>query len=96
MPIIFHFLNGHNIIVRGERVAWWRRVLMALGFAVRFKDYDEPDLHYVSGKAVADARGLTEEAAARRRAAAEAQRQEAQKANPNPGAKPRLYVPGGR
>ena len=94
MPVIFHFLNGHNIIVRGERVVWWRRVLMALGFAVRFRDYDEPDLHYVSGKAVALTRGLTEEAAARRRAEGQARAEAEAKKNPNPGRKPRVWTPG--
>ena len=94
MPIIFFPNTQQQIIARGERLGFCKKFLLAIGFPVDVQSAFTDDVwtltrHHPPIMQITDdeARRRSEENV--KRAAEEA------KKNPNPGAKPRLYVPRG-
>ena len=95
MPVIFFPNTQQQVIARGDRLGWMKKLLLWLGFPVDVRSAYNEDVWTLT-KHHPPILQITEDEAMRRRAEGQARAEAEAKKNPNPGAKPRLYVPGGR
>ena len=94
MPIIFFPNTQQQIIARGERLGFCKKLLLAIGVPVDVQSAFSDDVYTIT-KHHPPVLQLTDEEA-KRRSEANAKRQEEEaKKNPKPGREPRLYVPRG-
>ena len=93
MPI-FIFLHSKQepLITRGEHVDIWKRILLWLGFAVRFQSMQSDDVYNIPARSISHTQELPD-AELQIRLARQA---EARKKNPNPGPAPKAIVPKGK
>jgi len=95
MPIIFYPGLKEQIVARGERLKWRHRICMAFGIPFDVETLSSQDVYTIS-KYLPPTLQLTDDAAARRIAEGQARAEAERKRMPNPGAKPKLFVPGQR
>jgi hypothetical protein len=94
MPIIFFPNTQQQILARGERLGFCKKLLLAIGVPVDVQSAFSEDVYTIT-KHHPPVLQLTDEEA-RRRSEANAKRQEEErKHNPNPGAKPKVWTPRG-
>lgn len=93
MPIIFNPGTQQQIIARGERLGWCKKVLLAIGYPVDVQSAYSDDFYTIT-KYQPPILQLSDEEASRRQEAARRAAGAEQKRNPNPGPKPRVWTPG--
>jgi hypothetical protein len=93
MPI-FIFLHSRQepVIVRGERLDIWKRILLWFGFPVKFQSMQTDDIYNIPARSISHMQELPD-AELQRRMAMQA---ENKKKNPNPGSLPKAIVPKGK
>lgn len=97
MPI-FVFLHSKQepVVTRGEYLNIWKRILLWLGFPVRFKAMQSEDVYNIPARSISHVQEFSDAELQRRMETQKAKQAAEARRNPNPGPAPKAIVPKGK